>query len=117
MYIEKRHDMVDVKCCHLGGVGIDESEIDNALVIGFDGGVFTVEEGQTAEITTDEETVALCTVGDEKCIFNKCILSVHNRRVILDVWNDDDNVGLYLMNVDSEKLSNVFFGIRNKGDE
>ena len=112
MYIEKNHDMIEVRCCRLGTTYIDDSVKDNAVVIGFDGGVFTLAEGQNAEITTNDGTSSVCNVGDEKCIFTKCLLSLHGGRVLIDIWNNDDNVGLHLLNLDNPKMNNTFFGVK-----
>lgn len=116
MYIEKNHDMIDVDSCHISGIGLYESEVDNALVIGFDAGVLVLEDGQTAGISLDEGTTSLCTVGDEKHIFTQCGISVVKGCVAVNVVTADEEVIHYLFNFGDKTISTVFFGIQKERD-
>ena len=114
MYIEKNHDMVDADSCHISGIGLYESDVDNALVIGFDAGMFILEDGQTAGISLDEGTTSLCTIGEEKHIFTTCAISVVKGCVAVNIITADDGVLHYLFNFGDKTLNNIFFGIQKK---
>lgn len=116
MYIEKNHDMIDVDNCHLSGVGLSELEVDNALVIWFDAGMFILEDGQTAEISLDEGTTSLCIIGEEKHIFTKCAISVVKGCVAVNIVSADVDIFHYLFNFGDKTLNNIFFGIQKERD-